>query len=70
MTGQRDIMRSLVKKLGFDEARVVAEYAAMEQRGEVTRKSNAYQTAPEKYARALWNDGIRKGWLTAPDENS
>lgn len=57
------MMRRLVTRFGRDEDKVVEEYAAAEQRGEVERKSNDYATPPEHYARALWNDGVRKGWL-------
>jgi len=56
-------MRELVSRFGMDEDRVVREYADAERRGEVLRKSNDYHTSPEFYARALWNDGMRKGWL-------
>ena len=63
MPSQRDVLRSLVERFGLDEERVVAEYAAAERRGEVERKSNEYGTTPETYARALWSDAVRKGWI-------
>jgi hypothetical protein len=41
---------------------VVREYAA-EARGEVKRKSNSHGITAEQYARALWNDAVKKGWI-------
>jgi hypothetical protein len=35
---QRDYMRKLVRRFGPDEERVIREYAAAEERGEVERK--------------------------------
>lgn len=64
MPSQRSFMCSLVEKFGYDEDRVVREYALAEERGEISRKSNGYGTSSDKYARALWSDGVRKGWLT------
>ena len=61
---QREFMCGLVAEFGMNEDRVVQEYAAAEQNGDVNRKSNEYGTPPEAYARALWRDGVRKGWLT------
>ncbi len=40
MPSQRDVMRTLVTRFGWNETRVVEEYADMERRGEVTRISN------------------------------
>ena len=60
-TTQRGFMRDLVTRFGMDEVRVITEYAA----AEVRRMSNEYNTTPEQYARALWNDGVKKGWLRA-----
>lgn len=61
---QRDYMRELVKRFGPDEERVVREYAAAEERGEVERKSDSHRITAEQYARALWNDAIKKGWIS------
>lgn len=58
-------MRELVRRFGHDEERVVREYAAAEARGEVERKSNSYRLTAEQYARALWNDAVKKGWIGA-----
>lgn len=57
-------MRELVKRYGVIEERVVREYAEAEKRGEVLRRSNAFDITPEQYARSLWRDGIRKGWIS------
>lgn len=56
-------MRQLVSRFGHDEERVVREYAAAEARDEVERKSNSHHLTAEQYARALWNDAIKKGWI-------
>lgn len=61
---QRDVMRGLVKRFGVDEERVVREYAEAERRGEVERKSNSHGYTPEQYARALWKDAVKKGWIS------
>jgi len=59
--GQRAFMQDLVVQLGFDRDVVTLAYAAAEERGEVHRK-NKNQPALS-YARALWSDGVKKGWL-------
>ncbi len=61
---QRDFMRELVSRFGIDEERVIHEYAEAEKRGEVERKSNSHNYTAEQYARALWNDGMKKGWIS------
>ncbi|HEV2642726.1 MAG TPA: Swt1 family HEPN domain-containing protein [Candidatus Elarobacter sp.] len=60
---QRDVMRTLVRRYGSDEERVIHEYAAAERRGEVTRAHNTYGLTSEDYARRLLADGQAKGWL-------
>jgi hypothetical protein len=62
-TTQRDKMRELVQRFGRDEDRVVREYAAAERRGDVQRTRNVSGLTPEEYARALWADAMKKGWL-------
>lgn len=57
-------MRELVRRFGPDEERVVREYAVAEERGEVERKSNSHRVTAEQYARALWNDAVKKGWIS------
>lgn len=61
---QRDYMRELVRRFGPNEERVVREYAAAEERGEVERRSNSHRITAEQYARALWNDAVKKGWIS------
>ena len=61
--GQRQLMRKLVETIGWDEDAVCAAYADAEADGEVIRKSNAYDRTPEEYARALWQDAKKKGWI-------
>jgi hypothetical protein len=63
-SSQRDYMRELVRRFGANEERVVREYAAAEGRGEVERKSNSHRITAEQYARALWNDAVKKGWIS------
>jgi hypothetical protein len=57
------MMISLVAKFGLHEDIVCRQYAAAEKRGEVARKRNKFRLTPDQYARALWRDGERKGWL-------
>ena len=56
-------MRELVGKHRNDELRIFQEYADAERRGIVRRKSNKYNMTAEEYARRLYNDGVKKGWL-------
>lgn len=60
---QRDVMREVYAAYRNDLERVIVEYAAAERRGEARRSSNATGMKPEEYARALLNDGLKKGWL-------
>ena len=60
---QVDLMRDLYLRYAGNEERIIREYADAERRGEVRRKRNTHDLAPEQYARALLNDGLRKGWL-------
>jgi hypothetical protein len=61
---QRDYMRELVRRFGVNAEHVVREYAAAEERGEVERRSNSHRITAEQYARALWNDAVKKGWIS------
>lgn len=56
-------MQRLWRSHAPDEQRVVSEYAAHEEAGEVARSSNRVDIPPLEYARRLLNDGLRKGWL-------
>lgn len=60
---QRDVMREVYARYGNDLERVIREYAAAERRGEAPRSSNTTGMKAEDYARALLNDGLKKGWL-------
>jgi hypothetical protein len=57
-------MRELVRQFGMDEERIVREYAEAEKRGEIERKSNSHNFTAKQYARALWNDAVKKGWIS------
>jgi hypothetical protein len=59
---QRDMMRELARRLGTREA-IIAAYADAERAGSVQRMSNDYNLNPEEYARRLYADGVKKGWL-------
>lgn len=63
-TSQRDFMRELVRRFGANEERLVLEYSKAEKRGEVERKNNTFHITAEQYARALWRDAVRKGWIS------
>ena len=60
---QRDVMRNLFRGYSGDAESVISAYANLERTGEVRRLSNKSGLEPEAYARALLNDGLRKGWL-------
>ena len=47
-----------------DRDRIVEAYAAAERRGAVVRRSNRHGIDPDEYARRLYADGARRGWLT------
>lgn len=63
MPTQRDVMRRLYREHGGDEALVVAAYARAEAAGEVQRKRDKNGQTAEEYAKALFRDGERKGWI-------
>ena len=60
---QRDKMRELFHLHGGHKEAVIEAYAIAEQVGEVERLRNASGYGTQQYARALWNDGEKKGWL-------
>ena len=60
---QRDLMRILHRTLGGDERAVCEAYAKAERLGQVPRASNEYSIPADRYAKALWRDGVSKGWL-------
>jgi hypothetical protein len=63
MATQREKMRQLFHQCSHDEEKTVHAYALAERKGEVTRASNNYEMNDLDYARRLYADGIRKGWL-------
>ncbi len=58
--GQREKMRSLIDRFGYEEEKVCKEYAEAERKGKVSRKKDKNNTSPEAYARALYRDAHRK----------
>jgi len=62
-TGQRDLMRFLVRRLGYNEDAVCREYAAADRQNLVPRNSNRHELSAEQYAHRLYSDGIHKQWL-------
>ena len=60
---QRGVMRQVWARLGPDEARVIAVYAAEERAGRAPRESNTHGKSPEEYARLLLYNGLKIGWL-------
>jgi hypothetical protein len=61
---QRDKMRELYAEYGGDKEKACAEYVRAEKIRKVERKSNQRGISAENYASRLWDDGIRKGWLS------
>lgn len=60
---QRSLMRRLYLEFEGDSDACIREYAAAESRGEVLRKRTLSGLTAKQYARAVWRDGITKGWL-------
>jgi len=60
---QRNFMRRLFVKHGKNEKAIVTAYANAERQSKVRRKRNANDLTPEQYAGALYQDGIKKGWI-------
>ena len=66
---QRNMMRTLYRNLGNNEAALIRAYAKAEHDRIVTRRSNVFNLSAEQYARALYRDGIQKEWIMeAPSE--
>lgn len=64
---QRDVMRELLTKYGYNKDRVLAAYADAERRGYAPRDRNLNDVKPEAYAEVLWADGHqpRGPWILA-----
>jgi hypothetical protein len=60
---QVDLKRELVAKHGRDPELVCRFYAQAEKDGIVQRKSNKHLISSDDYARRLYRDGARRGWL-------
>ena len=60
---QRDVMRNLYREHAGNRDAVCAAYAEAESSGLAPRKRKGSMSA-EVYAKALWADGIKKGWLS------
>ena len=60
---QRDAMRELFYHFGDNKEKLVRGYAWLEGHGSVERKSNSHSFDALHYAEALYNDGVKKGWL-------
>lgn len=59
----REVMRRLFVEHGGDREAVLQAYAEAERDGEVQRSSNLRGRTAVDYARRLWADGTKKGWL-------
>ena len=64
-SSQRSIMQRLFSEHARDIERTIAAYADAERSGDTRRARNDSKLSAEQYARALLNDGLRKGWLRA-----
>lgn len=62
---QRETMSRLYAANGCSREAAIEAYAAAERRGELRRRSNKHGLTAVEYARALFADGEKKGWLTA-----
>jgi hypothetical protein len=61
---QREAMRELFKKYGADnKEKIVRAYSWLDENIYVPRKSNTHKFTSKYYAEAIYNDGIKKGWL-------
>ena len=56
-------MRRFYREHGGDAEETIRAFADAERRGEVRRASNAYNIDALTYARLLFADGLRRGWL-------
>ncbi len=62
---QRDHMRYLFHQMGGEPAKeqIILAYASSEREGKVPRESNVGHVSPDQYARMLYADGLRVGWI-------
>ena len=62
---QRDLMRRLARQYPNNPDAIISSYADAERAGEVPRRRNIHGRTPKDYAKALYADGVSKGWLPA-----
>ena len=60
---QRDAMREVFNKYNGEKKKVIRAYAWLEEKGYAPRKNNTHNFSSMYYSEALYNDGIKKGWL-------
>ena len=60
---QRGAMRAVFEKYNEDNNKAIRAYAWLEENSYVPRKNNTHGFGAMYYAEALYNDGIKKGWL-------
>jgi hypothetical protein len=60
---QRDAMREAFNKYNGEKEKTIKAYAWLEEKGHAPRKNNSHNFSAIYYAEALYNDGIKKGWL-------
>ena len=60
---QRSAMREVFSKFNGDKEKAVKAYAWLDENGYAPRGSNIHNFSSMYYAEALYNDGIKKGWL-------
>ena len=60
---QRDAMREVFGKYSGDKNKAIRAYAWLEENSYAPRKNNTHNFGSMYYAEALYNDGVKKGWL-------
>ena len=60
---QRDYMRQLFQKFNKDSSKIINAYAAGEKAGIVERKNNSHNLTSYEYAKKLFSEGSRRGWI-------
>lgn len=60
---QRAVLRDIFNRCNGNPTLTISQYAEAERNGEVRRKKNESKMSHDAYATALFNDGIKKGWL-------
>ena len=67
LPNQRDYMKDLAVEYHWDKERVISEYAKLDENGKIPRKNRTQDSC--SYAKAMWNDGIQKGWLRDQEQS-